>query len=312
MKTKTYLNGIEAPDRSERRTGALSGTEFVVPDVNSGYPVATLVDGSGASIEEFPRESGFPQTCSPQLKLGVLIPATNCSVEAEMWTILRRNEAVVGGVGLHMSNILTPAPRIGSAEELATYRRTFTENLMAAVDTAMLAEPQYLIMGFSLEHFYSSLEENAALPDQVTSHTGLGMATWAEAAQAALRKFQAKRIAVLCPFDPVGLGNATGFFGELGFEVVSAAGLGCASGVDVGHVPDEYKEQVIRKHLLTAGVEAIVQCGTNLSSLALAENMESEIGVPIIGTNAATLWYALRENGISEPLEGASRLLREF
>ena len=140
--TKTYLNGIEAPDRAVQVTGTLSGETHTLPDVDSGYPVATLIDATGATVEEFPRGAGYPDTRSHRLKLGVLIPATNCTVESEMWDVLIRNRDALAGVGIRTTNILTPAPRIGIAEELETYKRIFNENLLAAVDTAMLAEPQ--------------------------------------------------------------------------------------------------------------------------------------------------------------------------
>eukprot|EP00971_Amphidinium_carterae_P177549 3521347-Amphidinium_carterae.3 len=36
--------------------------------------------------------------------------------------------------------------------------------------------------------------------------------------------------------------------------------------------------------------DAIVQCGTNLSMIAIADKLETELGIPIIPINAATLW----------------------
>jgi maleate isomerase len=310
-KTKTYLNGVEAPDRSKQIVGYLSGEAFKRPDVDSGYPVAKLIDKSGVEVENFPRCDGFPDTRSHRLKLGVLVPATNCMVESEMWDIIVRNHDVLAGVGIHTTNILTPAPKFGNAEELENYKQIFNTNLVEAAETALLAEPQYMVVAFSMEHFYSDLEKNAAQPKLVEQRTGLGVATWSKAADAALRKLGARRIGLLCPFDPQGLGNAIGFFENLGYEVISAAGLGCASGTDVGHVPDAYKEKVIREKLIEGGVDAIAICGTNLASLALAEKLEPELGIPIVGINSALLWYALRENGITAPLLGASRLLRD-
>ena len=59
-------------------------------------------------------------------------------------------------------------------------------------------------------------------------------------------------------------------------------------------------------------IDCIVQCGTNLSFVAVADRMESVIKKPIIPINAATLWFALRENGITTPMYGCSRLCREF
>lgn len=305
------MNGVEAPDRSTPIVGALSGESFCRPDVNSGYPVARLIDRSGGAVEDFPRGDGYPDVRSYRLKLGVLVPATNCSVESEMWDVLGQNREALAGVGLHATSIVTPAPRFGNAEELETYKQIFNTNLLEAAATALLAEPQYMIVAFSMEHFYANLEDNAAQPRLVAERTGLGVATWAKAAHAALTKFGVRRIGLLCPFDPTGLANAIGFFESLGYEVGSAAGLGCASGTDVGHVPDAYKEKVIRERLVNAGVDAIVLSGTNFASMALAEKLEPELGIPIVGTNPALLWYALRENGITASLVGGSRLLRE-
>ena len=53
------------------------------------------------------------------------------------------------------------------------------------------------------------------------------------------------------------------------------------------------------------------RCGTNFSLNPIVEEMEAELGVPVIGINAALLWYALRECGVDARLEGCGRLLRE-
>jgi len=59
-------------------------------------------------------------------------------------------------------------------------------------------------------------------------------------------------------------------------------------------------------------VDAVVQCGTNMSLIQVVERVEPLIGVPIMGINAVLLWHALRETGIREPIHGGGRLLREF
>ena len=71
---------------------------------------------------------------------------------------------------------------------------------------------------------------------------------------------------------------------------------------------------MILQHLATPvyKLDAILQLGTNMSMVHIAEKLESEIGIPILGINAVTFWYALRENGFLNPIQKASRLLREF
>jgi len=59
-------------------------------------------------------------------------------------------------------------------------------------------------------------------------------------------------------------------------------------------------------------LDAIVQCGTNMSLIDVSEKLEPVIGIPILGINAVTFWYALRENGFEGALVGAGRLLQEF
>jgi len=44
----------------------------------------------------------------------------------------------------------------------------------------------------------------------------------------------------------------------------------------------------------------------------LADEAERWLGKPVIAINAATFWYALRQNGIADQLQGFGRLLREF
>ena len=59
-------------------------------------------------------------------------------------------------------------------------------------------------------------------------------------------------------------------------------------------------------------VEAIVQCGTNLAMGRLAGMAEKLLGKPVIAINAATYWFALRDNGIEDPIEGYGSLLADY
>jgi maleate isomerase len=44
----------------------------------------------------------------------------------------------------------------------------------------------------------------------------------------------------------------------------------------------------------------------------VSEKLEPVVGIPILGVNAVTFWYALRENGFEGTLMGAGRLLRDL
>ncbi len=103
-------------------------------------------------------------------------------------------------------------------------------------------------------------------------------------------------------------------FEDLGFEVVSSVGFSCANALHIAHVPDWAKERAILDLLATDAnaLDAVVQCGTNMSLIDVAEKLEPVIRMPILGINAVTFWYALRENEFEGAVVGAGRLLREF
>ena len=59
-------------------------------------------------------------------------------------------------------------------------------------------------------------------------------------------------------------------------------------------------------------VDAIIQCGTNLSTVDLFPTLEQVLEKPLIPINVATIWHALRACGIDDKVTGKGRLLEEF
>jgi maleate isomerase len=280
-------------------------------------PPGVIHNGEKAeNFGEIKSSRGYPDVRSFKRKFGLFIPATNTSMEHELWSIIFKNQGPDGlkGVGLHTANFLTPKLQLKTEEDLIEYKNQFLGGLRTAVDGALLAEPQYLIMGMSLEHIIGGIKEIRAPMVDLEAYSGLSWATWHDAIQAALDKYGAKRIGLITPFDKKGNESATQMFEEMGFEVVSSVGFSCANALHIAHVPDWAKEKAILELLANDEnrLDAVVQCGTNMSLIDVSEKLEPVIGIPILGINAVTFWYALRENGFEGPLAGAGRLLREF
>ena len=145
--------------------GKLSGKEITIPNVNlppmpSLAPPGVIHNGEKAeNLGGIDSSRGYPDVRSFKRKFGLFIPATNTSMEHELWSILIKNQGPNGlkGVGLHTANVLTPKPQLKTSEDLWEYKKQFLGGLRAAVDGALLAEPQYLIMGMSLEHIIGGI-----------------------------------------------------------------------------------------------------------------------------------------------------------
>ena len=303
-------------------TGALSGREIVLPNVDvppipAIVPPGVVYNGEPAQdFGEIESHPGLPDQLSYRRKFALLAPGTNTTMEHDLWNILHHNNTPesLGGIGIHLSPVLTPRPAVATEEEIAEFGRAFISGLNAAVDVALLAEPHYMILGMSLEHMLVGLDMVRAPVPAVEAHAGLSMTVWHDAAQSALNAVGAKRIGLLTPFFDAGNRSATRMFEELGFDVVASVGLSCANTVHIAHLPDWAKEKAITDYLATPEnrLDAIVQCGTNMSMLKVTERLESSVGIPILGMNTVLLWHALRETGISASAVGAGMLMRDF
>ncbi|WP_216893110.1 maleate cis-trans isomerase family protein [Nocardia alni] len=237
-------------------------------------------------------------------KFGVIAPSTNTIVEPDFYRM------AVPGVTAHFGRIHIRDQNMGDDDGMARLLEQIRAEIVAACERVLTCDPEYMVMGMSAETFWGGVEGNRQFVKQIHDVTGLRVATGAEACRRALHLFGARRIGVLTPYQPVGDENVIRFFGELGFEVVAIKGLRCPTAVSIAHVT----EDELRAGLLevdSAEVDVLLQCGTNLSMVRLADEAERWLGKPVIAINAATWWMALRDNGIQDRIEGAGALLRE-
>src|SRR5688572_9534390 len=184
--------------------GKLSGKTITIPDVNVPPMPALAAPGvihNGKRAENFGEidsSRGYPDVRSFRRKFGLIIPATNTSMEHDLWSIIFKNQGPHGltGVGLHTANVMTPKPKLETEEDLMEYQQQFLGGLRSAVDTASLAKPQYMILGMSLEHILRGIKAIRAPMVEIEAYSGLSWATWHDAISAALGNYGAKRIGI--------------------------------------------------------------------------------------------------------------------
>ena len=152
------------------------------------------------------------------------------------------------------------------------------------------AEITYAMMGISAETFWGGKAGNDAFQQRIREIIGpdMGLTTGANAADAALKAFGIKNIAVLTPYQPVADEQVRQFFGESGYEIRRLHGLKCDSAHGIANTP---RSQVWMwsSTSSTGDVDAIVQVGTNLSTIDLFD-LEQQLGKPMIAINIALIW----------------------
>ncbi|GAA1584935.1 igiC [Actinomadura kijaniata] len=240
----------------------------------------------------------------PRAVFGVVVPSTNTVAEHDYW------KAGVPGVAYRAGSMYITDPAIADDAGFEALLAQIRASIDNAVRDVLTAEPDRLVMGMSAETFWGGVEGNAAFERRLRERTGLPVTTGASSCRAALRHLGCRRISVFSPYQPVADREVGRFFTEAGFDVAAITGLRCPTAMDIARVPGNQLRKVVAE-LDGPDVEAIVQVGTNLSFVALADELEAELGKPVIAIDAATLWHALREHGFDDRVPGAGTLLRE-
>ena len=248
-------------------------------------------------------------------RIGVLIPSTNTGVEYDLqkfaldgitwhpsrfWIELKNWAAEDAKTGEGMDNVF---------ERFLTLMR---HELPPAINSVLSAEVTHLMLGMSAETFWGGMEGNQTFEKAITDQIGdLGLTTGAGATHDALRAFGVKTLAVITPYPPIGDANVRRFFSEIGYEVKGIASLSCPSATSIAETPIKQVMNAVRQ-VDGDDVDAIIQCGTNLSTLDIFPTLELWLEKPMIPINVATIWHALRACGIKDTITGKGRLLEEF
>lgn len=141
-----------------------------------------------------------------------------------------------------------------------------------------------------------------------------GVAT-APALVHACRAMGLEQVSLATPYHDALNEHEQHFLEDNGIAVVSMKGLGIGAGgaheyVRIAKVAPEDVYAHCRS-VWVPGADGIVVSCTDFRTQEILPRLEAELGKPVISSNLATLWMALRAAGIEAPVRGFGRLLEE-
>lgn len=140
---------------------------------------------------------------------------------------------------------------------------------------------------------------------------GVAVTNPASAALAALRRFSARRIALITPYTLQMTENVMRFLLEDGVSFTSVRAAGYDTDHAIGSIPADFFVEAAKASKLD-GAEAIFISCTGTKALNVIDEIEAETGLPVVVSNQAAFWHALSLTGWSAPIDGFGRLLREM
>jgi maleate isomerase len=246
-----------------------------------------------------------PDTLGFRKRIGIVVPSTNTTVQPECDMLRPR------GVTNHTGRSTIKERPLNTEQAFFEHMQDMRDGIGGAIDQVMTAGLDHLIMGIALETFWGGVAAANKFQNDLTTRAGVGISMGSTASVAALNAFGAKRIAVLTPHQPRGDETVRVYLTEAGFEVVRLVSLKCATPRAIAQVPAADIRNAL-KQLDGPDVDALLQVGTALPTVAIAAEAERWFGKPVLAINAVTYWDALRRCGIGDRIDGYGRILEEF
>lgn len=246
----------------------------------------------------------MPDVTGYRAKVAVIIPSTNTVVEADF------NDLRIPGVTFHAARMYIERPALDCDAAFRDLLAQVDGAFQVALRDVLTCAPDHITMAMSAPTFWGGAAGNEAFLARARSMAPFAITTGAESCRRALEAFGAKRIAVLTPYQPVMRKQIVRYFEDVGLRVPAYRDLLCPSATAIAQVQPGTLRDAVRE-LDGDGIDAVVQAGTNLSMVRLADALEAELGKPVIAINAALVWATYRALGLSDVVAGAGRLLRE-
>ncbi len=238
--------------------------------------------------------------------IAIVVPSVNSAVQPEC------DEMRPEGVINHMGRAVTPKLVLKTDADFIKHVETLRAGIFEAVDQVMMVEPDFLIMGLSLEAFWDGVEGAGELLRRIEAHAGVPATMGSDAIRAALDRYGGiRRISLITPHRPLGDERVRAYFTEAGYDIAGFKSFNCMTGAAIARVSGDELRAAIDE-VNGDGVDAIVQVGTNLPMARVAAEAEDDLGKPVIAMNTATYWNALRAAGIDDRVPGFGRLLEEW
>ena len=229
-----------------------------------------------------------------RLRIGLIVPSSNTTMESEFHAM--RPE----GVSVHTA-------RMRLVEATPEELRRMAEDAQRAAELLATADVDVIIYGCTTGSLVGGVEWEEELRERIEGETGVETLTTAGAVVEALRALGVKRVCVATPYIRELDELEARFLGEQGFEVLAIRGLGLRRNTEIGGLPPWTAYRLAREAYREEADGVFISC-TNFRTIEVIEPLERELGKPVVTSNQASMWAALRLRRL--PLEGYGRLLR--
>jgi maleate isomerase len=231
------------------------------------------------------------------LRLGLIVLSTDETLEYEA-------RALLGGRAANLMHTRIPAQPDVTPEQLRT--------MEVALPAAAGLLPQGLqAVGYGCTSASTVIGPKAVEAAVQAVHPGVAVTNPISAVLAGLGAVGARRIALVTPYVQSVTAEMRAYLGRQGIEVLSEVSFGQKDDWTVARITEASTRAAMLEAGRAPGVEAVFASCTNLRTFGVIDEVEAELGVPVISSNQALLWHMLRIAGAQAQGWGPGRLFHQ-
>jgi maleate isomerase len=232
-------------------------------------------------------------------RIGLITMASDASVLPEYARIMP------DGVAVYAVPIVLPRGEVSAA---ALAEMLEGDQLERAAELLVWTNVDIIVFACTTGSLVHGVGWDRQLVDRIERASGRPATTTTTAVLHALGALGVASLAVATPYIDELNAIERRFLEASGFRVAGLSGLGCATDAEIGRMEPADAVSLVEQVDSPAADAIFISC-TTFHCLAAVETLERVHGKPVVTSNLAGAWAALRQIGVEDTVPGHGRLL---
>ncbi len=229
-------------------------------------------------------------------RLGIIYTSSSTIMEHEFYAMAPR------GVSSHTTRVFLG--KVTAEELIKTGQRAVDATRLLA--TAPLHS---IIFGCTSGSFLQGLDYDTDLIAELsTVSNGIPVTTTSAAMVKGLGKLDLHKLIIISPYTNDINERAKTYFEAAGFSILGMRGLDITTDLEMTSLSPEAIYRLARSAWQPEADGLLISC-TSLRTIEILEELEADLGKPVISSNQASFWSAMRMAGVNESVAGFGKLL---
>ena len=228
-------------------------------------------------------------------KIGVIVPSLNNTLEPEF------NRMVPADVAVYATRLRLER---GVPDDL----RAMADLTEQAGELLRHADVDCIAYCCTTGSLIDGVDWDEELAARLGKATELPVTTTASAAIKAMRSLGLKTVSVATPYIDEVNEIERAYIEACGIRVNSITGLQFTRGEELHSLDQDAAREFCRAAMVDGADGLFISC-TDFASIDFIEELERDLGKPVVTSNTATLWMVLSLIKLDQPIEGFGQLL---